>query len=128
MVKNDVTKGRELATAIAETIVERKGERLRILDLRGLSDIADWFVIANAQSPRHLRTLGEDLIEEMKEARIGTVHSDGLRSDSWIILDLFDVVVHLFIPEKREFYALDDYWADAPAEEIETEDETVGYE
>lgn len=119
-MKEKVTQGYDLAIALAETLAERKGERIHILDLRGLSDIADWFVIANAQGPRHLRTLGRDLYEEIKEAHIGRCHAEGLESESWIILDLFDVVVHIFVPEKRDFYALDDYWADAPAEVFDT--------
>lgn len=118
----EITKGHDLAIAIAETISERKGEKIRILDLRELSDIADWFVIANAQSPRHLRTLGRDLFEEIREAHIGNCHAEGLESESWVILDLFDVVVHIFVPEKREYYALDDYWGDAPVEIIESDE------
>ncbi len=117
----DVTKGHDLAIALAETISERKGEKIRILDLRGLSDITDWFVIANAQSPRHLRTLGRDLYEEIREAHIGSCYAEGLESESWVILDLFDVVVHIFVPEKRDYYALDDYWADAPLEIVESD-------
>ncbi len=115
----EITKGRELATALAETLAERMGDDIRILDLRGLSDIADWFVIASAQSPRHLRTLGRDLFEEIRTAHIGKCHAEGLDSESWVILDLFDVVVHIFLPEKRDYYALDDYWADAPTEIFE---------
>ena len=123
MTKNEKTKGHDLAVALAETILERKGERIKILDLRGMSDIADWFVIANAQSPRHLKTLGNDLFEEVKEAHIGKCFAEGLKSDSWIILDLFDVVVHLFLPDKRDFYSLDDYWADAPVEIIGSDED-----
>ncbi len=121
--ENNVTKGHELALAIAETIGEHMGERIRILDLRGLSDIADWFVIADVQSKRHLKALGKDLLDEIAEAKIGSCFADGLKSESWVILDLFDVVVHLFAPEQRDYYALDDYWGDAPVEIIETNTE-----
>jgi len=111
----------ELARALVEVIAENNGEDIHLLDLRGLSDIADWFVIANAKSRKHLRTLGQELIDKVREANIGPFRAEGLNSESWIIIDLYDVVVHLFIPERREYYALDDYWADAPREIIDEE-------
>ena len=111
----------ELARALAEAIAENKGEDIHLLDLRGLSDIADWFVIANAKSRRHLRTLGQELIDKIREAHVGPFRAEGLNSESWIIIDLYNVVVHLFIPERRDYYALDDYWADAPRQIIDEE-------
>lgn len=106
----------EIAKALAETIIEMKGEDVHILDLRGLTDIADWFVIASAKSKRHLKSMAEDLVGELKSAKIGRFRVEGLTSDSWVIIDLFDVVVHIFMPERREYFALEDYWADAPVE------------
>lgn len=112
---------REIAVALGETIAEKMGKDIRILDMRELTDLADWFVIASAQSKRHLKILSDELADEIKSAHIGTLRVEGQDSESWVILDLFDVVVHLFMPEKREFYGLEGYWGDAPAIEISVE-------
>ncbi|RKZ31310.1 ribosome silencing factor [bacterium] len=116
--KKRALKSADVAHTIGDIIVEFKGEDVRLLDLRGLTDIADWFVIASAQSRRHLRMLGEDLVEQIKRENIGPFNIEGLNSESWVIIDLFDIVVHLFIPERREYFGLEDYWADAPVEII----------
>ena len=114
----------ELAEELADAVAERKGQNIKILDLRELTSIADYFVLADARSRRHLKNLGEELISEIKKAGLTPFKHEGLETESWVILDLFDVVVHLFRPDRREFYALDDYWADAPVEFVETgEDE-----
>ncbi|MCK5832867.1 ribosome silencing factor [bacterium] len=120
---------REIVLALAETIVEKMGRDVRILDLRGLTEIADWFIIASVQSKRHLKILGGDLVSEIKSANIGPIRVEGLTSESWAIIDMFDIVVHLFLPDKRDFYSLEDYWADAPSEtigiEVEGEEDAV---
>ncbi|HHS50052.1 MAG TPA: ribosome silencing factor [candidate division Zixibacteria bacterium] len=122
MTQETETTSQDIALALAETIAENMGQDVRILDLRGLTDIADWFVIASAQSRRHLKILGEDLVGDIKSAKIGNIHVEGLNSESWIIIDLFDVVVHLFLQEKREFFALESYWGDAPSIVISAND------
>lgn len=113
------TKSKEVVRALAETIAEKMGQDVRILDLRGLTDIADWFIIASAKSTRHLRVLGQDMVEEIRAADIGPMRVEGLDGKSWVIIDLFDIVVHIFTPERREFYSLERYWGDAPAESID---------
>ncbi len=110
---------REIAIAIGETIAEKLGRDVRVLDMRELTDIADWFVIASAQSRRHLKVLADELIDDIKSAHIGTVRVEGLNSESWVIIDIFDVVVHIFMPEKREFFGLEGHWGDAPSIVIE---------
>ncbi len=109
----------EVVRALAETVAEMLGQNVRILDLRGLSDIADWFIVASVKSKRHLKILGRDLIGEIEAADVGKPKVEGLDGDSWVIIDLFDIVVHLFMPEKREFYALESYWGDAAVEVID---------
>ncbi|MCD6501782.1 ribosome silencing factor [bacterium] len=120
------TKPEEVVRALAETIAEKMGQDVRILDLRGLTDIADWFIIASAKSERHLRVLGQDMVEEIKAADIGPMRTEGLDGKSWVIIDLFDIVVHIFTPERREFYSLERYWGDAPAESIDIDAQKDG--
>jgi len=111
----------ELARMIAEFIADRMGDDVHLLDMRELTDIADWFIIASSKSKRHLRALSQDLIHEIKQAEIHPAYVEGVASESWIIVDIFDVVIHLFLPERREYFSLEDYWADAPREVINSE-------
>jgi len=69
-------------------------------------------------SPRHLRSLSEELIDKLKDFSVTRLNIDGLNSGSWVIIDLFDIVIHLFIPRRREFFGIEDYWGDAPSESI----------
>ena len=95
-----------LARAIADTLIDKKCESIRIIDLRKLSDLADYIVIGSAQSKRHLKNIGEELVGELKEAKIGRFRVEGLKSDSWVVVDLFDVIVHVFMPDRRNYFAL----------------------
>lgn len=96
------------AKALAHLIDEKKGMEIVIFDLKNLSPITDYFVIANGLSDIHIRTIGDYLIEYEKPD-----HVEGLEAGSWVLLDFFDVIVHLFLEETREFYGLERLWGDA---------------
>ena len=95
---------------IAAALADRKAVDPLVLDLRGLSEAADYFIIASGTSDAHVRGMAEDLM-----ARLAPHHVEGLAPGRWVLLDYVDVVVHLFHPELREFYQLERLWADAPA-------------
>jgi ribosome-associated protein len=85
-----------------------------VLDVRGLSPITDFFVIATGTSARQMRTVAEE-IEEIGQPRgFGALHRTGYESESWILTDFVDVVVHVFNQESRSYYDLDGLWGDAP--------------
>lgn len=90
--------------------MDRKAVDPVVLDLRGLSEATDYFVIASGTSDTHVRGMAEHLI-----AQVRPHHVEGLAQGRWVLLDYVDVVVHLFHPELREFYQLERLWADAPA-------------
>jgi len=85
-----------------------------ILDLRGLSDATDYFIMASGTSDTHVRALAEHVIERLKAADRNTHHAEGLRAGRWVLLDYLDFVVHVFHPTLRDFYQLEKLWIDAP--------------
>jgi ribosome-associated protein len=84
------------------------------LDLRGLNDATDWFVIASGTSDAHVRGIANAVLRKLEEAGARAHHVEGLPSGRWVLLDFVDVVVHLFHPEARAFYQLERLWSDAP--------------
>ena len=84
------------------------------LDLRGLNDATDWFVIASGTSDAHVRGIAQAVLQRLDAAGVRAHHVEGLQTGRWVLLDFVDVVVHLFHPEARAFYQLERLWNDAP--------------
>lgn len=103
----------QLSQNIAKRIDKKKGAEIIIFDLRNISPITDYFVIANGLSGIHNRTIAEYLMEYEKPD-----HAEGLETGNWILLDFIDVIVHIFSKETREFYGLERLWGDAPRVEF----------
>lgn len=90
---------------------DRKAVGVVVLDLRGLSEATDYFVIASGTSDAHIRGMADHL---MSLPGSGPHHVEGLTQGRWVLLDYVDFVVHLFHPELREFYQLERLWGEAP--------------
>lgn len=110
-IKNATAEKR--AKAFALYIDEKKGYEIIIFDLRGLSPITDYFVIACGLSEIHNRTIAEQLVS-LEQPN----HIEGSESGQWILIDFIDVIVHVFTQETREFYGLERLWGDAPRVEF----------
>jgi ribosome-associated protein len=95
-------------------MADQKARDVVILDLRGLSDAADFFVIATGTSDTHVRSVADRAIEAMAEAGRAPHHAEGRSQGRWVLLDFVDFVIHVFHPAQREFYQLERLWADAP--------------
>lgn len=109
----------EIARACALYADDKKAENIRILDLRGLSPISDYFVLVTAMSTPQLRAVRDEIVERMKEEhQMPPTVKDGNFESQWIILVYGSVMVHILTPEKREFYALEELWGDAPEMEL----------
>ena len=109
------TSGSALARAIADAADMKKAENIVILDVRGLSMITDFLVIVSGSSMPHLRAIRNEIAERIREDREEKPHSaQGMAESQWMLLDYGDVVAHVFLNEKRELYALEDLWSDAP--------------
>ena len=95
-------------------LADRKALDPMVLDLRGLSAAADYFVIVSGTSDAHVRGMADHLMTALKPRGIVPHHVEGLTQGRWVLLDYVDFVVHIFHPELREFYQLERLWGDAP--------------
>ena len=108
----------DLARA-ADLLAERKAQNLLLMDLRGLSNATDYFLLASGTSDLHARSIAEHVIEELKKDGVRPDHVEGLRGGRWVLIDYIDFVVHVFHPAAREFYQLERLWGDAPVHMLE---------
>jgi ribosome-associated protein len=102
-----------LVKNLSALIDEKKGEDISVFDLRGLSPITDFFIIATGLSDVHTKTLAKYIIENERP-----LHVEGLEAATWVLLDFVDVIVHIFSQDAREFYGLERLWGDAPRLEL----------
>jgi ribosome-associated protein len=108
----------ELAACI-EAARDKKAEDLILLDLKGLSDVTDHFVICHGTSDRQASAIADGIEETLRRTyRLKPSHVEGRRASDWILMDYIDFVVHIFVEEKRAFYRLESLWGDAPRVEL----------
>ena len=105
---------RKLLKLCHDVLDDRKAEELVILDLRKLSSITDFFVIATATSDPHMRAMRNELDRAFKEKKVQLIGVDAEAGSGWTVVDAFDVMVHLFTSENRDHYRLENLWKDAP--------------
>lgn len=102
-----------LAQRAAQIAIDNKAQDVVILDLRGVSDMTDFFIVASGTSDTAVRSIGQHVAEEMKKEGSPAYHVEGLEKGRWVLLDFVDFVVHIFHPTLRNFYQLERLWADA---------------
>lgn len=107
-----------LARRAAQLLVDRKATDVVLLDVRGMSSYADYFVLASGDSERGVVATAEHVRETLKAAGHRTIGTEGFDTGHWVLLDFGEVVVHVFFTEVRAFYDLDGLWADAPKEKV----------
>ena len=108
----------EIARAAAKALDSKLGKDIKIIKISDLTVIADYFVIATGTSNTQVRALADEVDYQLSQQGIKPLRTEGVESGSWILLDLNTVVVHVFKPDTREFYALERLWADG--EVVET--------
>ena len=113
--------GLEIAQIISHAALDKKAEDLVILDVRGISSFADFFVIMSGRSTRHVQGLADAVDGSLRNKKIKSTNTEGLNEGLWVLLDYSDVVVHVFYAETRGFYDLENLWHDAPRVEVEAE-------
>ena len=115
--------GADLAAAVV-ACGERKAVDGLVLDLRGLTDVTDEFLIVSGTSDTHVRAIAEHVLETLRLRDVRAHHVEGLAAGRWVLLDFVDFVVHVFHPVLREFYQLERLWGDAPRRPLEAGEET----
>jgi ribosome-associated protein len=117
----------KLASVIIDSILDKKGERVVSMDLRNLDDaMANFYIICHGNSPTQVRAIADHIEDKVKETlNMRITHTEGMDSAEWVLVDFFDVMVHIFLPEKRDAYALEELWADAASTTEFNEDGTV---
>ena len=108
----------KLARELAKLALSKKAADIKILNLKGLTTISDYFVICTGSSDTHIKAISDSVIEGSKKIGEKPWHKEGISSYSWVLLDYIEVVVHIFMKETRSFYGLEKLWGDAPVIEI----------
>lgn len=106
-----------------DSLKEKKAEAILVLDLKGISSVADYFVIATGNSAPQLRAMRDGVVSGLKDRGVIVSCVDAEPQSGWIVIDVFDIIVHLFLPEQRDYYSLEALWRDAKivTQEVTTE-------
>jgi ribosome-associated protein len=116
--------GRAVADQILRTVLasldDSKAENTVSLDIQGKSLLADYMVITSGRSHRHVGAVADHLLRALKDAGFGAARVEGQASADWVLIDTGDVIVHIFRPEVRDFYALEKMWAEDNQAEADT--------
>lgn len=106
---------KKLALLCRELAENKKAEDVVVLDVRKLSTVTDFFVVASGSSEPHLRAIENEVLDQLqKEHGIKPQHTDGSSQTNWVVADFFDVILHLMKPDVRARYDLEGLWGDAP--------------
>lgn len=100
----------DLARSIVSTLEDKKGEDILLIDIQNIASFADYFILCSGTSDRMLESLADAILETSKKQFAINAGSEGKPVDGWLVIDLGDVVVHLFSPEQRDYYDLEKLW------------------
>ena len=102
----------DIKNNIEKILDNNKAKNISTISLKNKSYIADYMIIASGTSSRHLQSLSEILVTELKKLGLDNCRMEGKNSNDWKLVDAYDVIVHIFHPEKREFYNLEKMWSE----------------
>ncbi len=115
-----------LLDVIIRAAFDKKAEKVKLLDLRGLTSVADFFLICSGSSSAQRKAIRDVIRQETRKINESVWHVEEDTEPEWILMDFVDIVVHIFDPEKRLYYDLEHLWGDAPMRELKTEDDLTG--
>lgn len=104
----------QLAQTAARILEDRKAQKVKVLDIRKLSSVADFFIVSSGKTDVQVRALADHVEEKLAEQGRRPDHTEGYRLGRWVLMDYGDVVIHIFREEERDFYGLERLWGDAP--------------
>jgi ribosome-associated protein len=105
---------KEAAVVAVKALDDKKALNLTMLEVRGVTTLAEYMILATGTSDTHLRALCDEVEKKMEEAGERVLHREGYRGDTWVVMDFDGVLVHVFTQEQRKFYDLERLWGDAP--------------
>lgn len=108
----------EIKDVVVNALEDLKAVDVAVLDVRGKSSVTDFMVIASGTSDRHLKAMANNVLVEAKKAEIKPLGVEGGAGSEWVLVDLVDVVVHLMMPETRDFYQLEKLWEAGSVDEL----------
>jgi len=108
----------KLARMAGQLALSKKGFDVKILKLKSISSVCDYFVIASGEADVQVKAIARAIDDGLREAGFKPYHREGEKEGRWVLLDYIDVVVHIFYEPTRQFYALEKLWGDAPIEEL----------
>lgn len=111
----------QLATRIARVLDQKKAVEVKVLKVRDLTVLTDYFVIASGSSSTQVKSLAEEVEFQLEQQGVRPLRTEGYDSKRWILLDYGTVIVHVFYPEARDFYDLEHLWADAEECQVDLE-------
>lgn len=100
----------DILNTIAQTIYDKKGSNILVMDVRGVCSLTDYLVIAEGNVDRHVLSLADSIVDTLDPLIGEPSHVEGVRNPDWVVLDYTDFIIHLFIPELREKYSLEKLW------------------
>lgn len=104
----------ELAKKIAETAADKQASDVVLLDISRVCSFADYFVICSGDTERQIEAIQEAIDKVLKEEAVSKHHREGSASSGWVLLDIGNIIVHIFAPFEREYYQLESLWGHAP--------------
>jgi ribosome-associated protein len=109
----------KILNTLAQLIYDKKGANILVLDVRNICTMTDYFLIAEGNVDRHVKALSRALMDQLDEMGHAPLHVEGQQEADWIVLDYSDFVIHLFIPELREKYALEEVWKEGKIVDVQ---------
>ncbi|EGB13509.1 iojap-like protein [Pseudodesulfovibrio mercurii] len=109
----------EKARNVAGWLDDKQGERITVINVSGLSSVTDMIVVVSARGVKHAQALATHILDKAAENNLEFLSMEGHKTGEWVLVDLNDVLVHVFLDELREFYNIEGMWAEAPRVELE---------
>jgi ribosome-associated protein len=113
-----MTEGRELVDRIVEAAADKKAIDIRVLEVGEIVGYTDFFVVCSGNTERQVKAIKDGIYEELKREGVLPRRVEGERDAHWVLMDYLDAVVHIFTPETREYYRLEQLWGEAPARSV----------
>ena len=111
----------DLTRYIADLMLEKRAHDITIMDLRAITSVTDYFLICSADSNIQVKAIVDHFNDTLREDGVKPYHVEGYAGQSWVIVDYVDIVVHVFLPDTREYYGIERLWADAETTTIANE-------